>query len=121
MKTILMNLRDILHFNFWIVPALLLAAVWLLSAVTLTVDFTFKLKMLELFGYQRGPDGARMLLSVVAGSVIGVAGVSFSITVAALSLASSQFGSRLLHTFTGDVGNQLVPRVPALATGGGVA
>lgn len=37
-----------------------------------------------------------------------MAGVTFSITIAALSLASSQFGPRLLRNFVRDRGNQLV-------------
>jgi uncharacterized membrane protein len=40
--------------------------------------------------------------------MIGLAGVSFSITIVALSLASSQFGSRLLRNFTRDRRNHLV-------------
>lgn len=108
MKTKLLNLVEILRSSFWFVPALLLVVIWLLSLATLTLDTAFKGQALEVFGYTRGPDGARMLLSTVAGSAIGVAGVSFSITIAALSLASSQLGPRLLRTFMRDVGNQLV-------------
>jgi len=44
----------------------------------------------------------------VAGSIITVAGVVFSITIVALSLASSQFGPRLLRNFMCDTGNQVV-------------
>lgn len=58
--------------------------------------------------YQGDLDGARTLLSTVAGSMITVAGVSFSITMVALSLASSQFGPRLLMNFMRDTGNQFV-------------
>jgi uncharacterized membrane protein len=58
--------------------------------------------------YGGGPDGARTLLSTIAGSMITVAGVSFSMTIAALALASSQFGPRLLRNFIRDVGNQIV-------------
>jgi uncharacterized membrane protein len=54
------------------------------------------------------PEGARALLSTVAGSMITVAGVEFSITIMALSLASSQFGPRLLRNFMRDRGNQIV-------------
>ncbi len=39
---------------------------------------------------------------------MGVAGTTFSITVAALSLASGQMGPRLLRNFVRDAGNQLV-------------
>ncbi|WP_460115686.1 DUF2254 domain-containing protein [Sessilibacter sp. MAH3] len=58
--------------------------------------------------YQGDLEGARTLLSTVAGSMITVAGVSFSITMVALSLASSQFGPRLLMNFMRDTGNQIV-------------
>jgi len=58
--------------------------------------------------YQGDVEGARTLLSTVAGSMITVAGVSFSITMVALSLASSQFGPRLLMNFMRDTGNQIV-------------
>lgn len=58
--------------------------------------------------YAGGEAGARALLSAVASSSIGVAGTVFSITVAALSLASGQMGPRLLRNFTRDAGNQLV-------------
>lgn len=108
MKTKLFNLTDTLRSNFWFVPALLLTTAWILSLVTLRLDSAFKDQAVALFGYNRGPDGARLLLSTVAGSVIGVAGVSFSITITALSLASSQLGPRLLRTFMRDRGNQLV-------------
>ena len=56
----------------------------------------------------RSAAGARALLSTVGGSVITVAGVVFSITIAALTQASSQFGPRLLRNFMRDVGNQFV-------------
>lgn len=58
--------------------------------------------------YGGGPQGARSVLSTIAGSVVTVAGTTFSITIAALTLASSQFGPRLLRTFRRDVGNQIV-------------
>ena len=54
------------------------------------------------------PDGARSLLSTIAGSMISVAGVTFSITLATLSLASAQLGPRLLTNFMRDRGNQVV-------------
>lgn len=58
--------------------------------------------------YTGSPDGARSLLSTIAGSMISVAGVTFSITIVALSLASSQLGPRLLKNFMRDRGNQIV-------------
>ena len=57
--------------------------------------------------YNGGGTGARTLLGAVAGSMIGVAGTVFSITIAALSLAAGQMGPRLLRNFTRDRGNQV--------------
>jgi len=59
------------------------------------------------WGYSGGAEGARALLGAVASSTIGVAGTTFSITIAALSLASGQMGPRLLRNFTRDARNQV--------------
>ena len=61
------------------------------------------------FLYLFGPEGARSILSAVASSMITVAGLTFSITMLTLQLASSQFGPRMLRNFMRDRGNQLVP------------
>ncbi len=58
--------------------------------------------------YSGSPEGARELLSAIAGSMITVAGVTFSVTVVALALASQQYGPRLLRNFMRDLGNQIV-------------
>lgn len=53
------------------------------------------------------PDGARALLATVAGSMITVTGVTFSLTILAVSYATSHFGPRLLDNFMRDRGNQI--------------
>lgn len=58
--------------------------------------------------YTGGPDGARTVLSTVAGAMVNVTATAFSIAVVALQLASSQFGPRLMRQFMQDTGNQLV-------------
>lgn len=58
--------------------------------------------------YLSSPTGARSILSTIAGSMITVAGVIFSITLVALTLTSSQFGPRILSNFMGDRINQFV-------------
>lgn len=55
-----------------------------------------------------GPDGARAMLQAIAGSVITVAGVTFSITIVALQLTSTQFSPRVLRNFLRDRANQAV-------------
>jgi uncharacterized membrane protein len=47
------------------------------------------------------------MLSTIAASMITVAGVTFSITIVALTLASQQFGPRLLRNLLRDLGNQV--------------
>ncbi|HEX2910930.1 MAG TPA: DUF2254 domain-containing protein [Chloroflexia bacterium] len=108
MRTRILSIWDGLRGSYWFVPTLMSLLTVLFSFVTLQLDHTLKEQTAALFGYTRGVDGARSLLSTVAGSVMTVAGVVFSITVAALTLASSQFGPRLLGNFMRDTGNQAV-------------
>jgi len=58
--------------------------------------------------YAGGAEGARGVLSAIASSMITVAGVVFSVTIVALTLASQQYGPRLLRGFLRDRGNQFV-------------
>lgn len=96
--------------TFWLVPStmtlgatgLAFGIVWLDELVT--GEFIDGLSWV----YTGGPDGAREVLSTIAGSMITVAGVSFSITIVALTLASQQFGPRILRNFLRDLGNQVV-------------
>ena len=53
------------------------------------------------------PKGASDMLTVMAGSMIGVASTVFSITIAAVAYASGNYGPRLLTNFMEDRGNQL--------------
>ncbi len=54
-----------------------------------------------------GPDAARQVLIAIAAAVITVTGVVFSITILALTLASQQFGPRILRNFIRDRGTQI--------------
>ena len=99
--------------QFWLRPALIVLAcivlaqlgVWLETAHIAGYDPSSPDKN---WGYSGGAEGARALLSAVASSTIGVAGTTFSITIAALTLASGQMGPRLLRNFTRDARNQVV-------------
>lgn len=55
-----------------------------------------------VFVFGGGPAAARDLLAAIAGSLISVTGVTFSLTVVALQLGSSQYSPRLLQTFVSD-------------------
>lgn len=110
MRTRLSQQWDTLRGSFWFLPAVLTVAAVGLSFLTVAADRAVEARGEHLFGwtYRGGPDGARGVLGTIAGSMITVAGVVFSITVVALTLASQQFGPRLIRSFTRDRGNQLV-------------
>lgn len=60
----------------------------------------------RLFG--AGAEGARGMLSAIATSMVTVAGVVFSVTIVALSLAASQYSPRVLRNFMADRPTQVV-------------
>ncbi|WP_250655578.1 DUF2254 domain-containing protein [Alkalimarinus coralli] len=110
MKTRLLNFWESLRTSFWFVPALMVCCAVAASFFLIATDRSTELKPHRIFGffYEVGPEGARMVLSTIATSMITVAGVVFSITIVALTLASSQFGPRMLRNFMKDKGNQTV-------------
>lgn len=100
---------DALQSSYWFLPSLILIAAILLAFTMLYLDRTDKPGITNLWWlYTGGPDGARSVLSAIAGSMITVAGTAFSITIVALQLAASNFGPRLLRNFMQDIGNQIV-------------
>jgi uncharacterized membrane protein len=96
--------------SYWFIPMLLGLGAVGLSALTLSIDEAVRAGALVDFRFitLNGPDGARALLSTVAGSIITVAGVVFSLTMVVLTQASNQFGPRLLVNFMRDRPNQFV-------------
>ena len=96
--------------NFWFMPTCMVAGAIALSLATIHLDkATPSHNWIATLGwtFTRGPEGSRAVLSTVAGSMMTIASVTFSITVVALQLASSQFGPRLLRNFMRDRGNQV--------------
>jgi uncharacterized membrane protein len=100
------NLRT----SFWFVPSAMAAGAIALSHMLVQLDIWFDDRAGWNLGwlYASGAEGARALLSVIASSMITVAGLTFSITMLTLQLASSQFGPRVLRNFMRDRGNQIV-------------
>ena len=96
--------------SLWFIPSAMVGAAILLAVilveVSANVDREALARIPRLFG--AGAAGSRDMLSTIAGSVITVAGVTFSITIAALALASAQYTPRVLRTFMRDRANQVV-------------
>jgi uncharacterized membrane protein len=98
-----------LRSTYWFVPSLLTVAAIALASVLVEIDRRFPDAEGWLWwAYGGGPDGARALLSAVAGSTITVVSVTFSVTVVALTVSSQHFGPRLLNNFMRDTAAQLV-------------
>ena len=83
------------------VPGVMVVGFGVVGIVLVEVD-----RHLDLGGvsvvFQGDASAARTVLSVIAGSLITVAGLTFSTTMVVLQLASSQFSPRILRTFFGD-------------------
>lgn len=98
-----------LHSSLWFLPAVCVAIACGLAVLILNIDFHFESYLSEnLWLYAGTAEGARQTLSTLASALITVAGVVFSILIVALSLASQQFGPRLLRTFMNNTSNQVV-------------
>jgi uncharacterized membrane protein len=102
-------LWDHMRATYWAVPSAMAAVSVVASLVLIDVDRALTARVLSQLSwvYTGGPEGARAVLSTIASSMITVAGVTFSITIVALTLASQQFGPRLLNNFLRDLGNQV--------------
>jgi uncharacterized membrane protein len=100
---------EILRTNLWLVPVLEVIAAAALFAGTLAADRAayngdFALPSWVISG---SADGARQILTAIAAAIITVVGVVFSIILVTLTLASTQFGPRMLRTFIRDRGIQV--------------
>jgi uncharacterized membrane protein len=100
--------RESLRTNLWVVPTALSGLTVLLFAATLTVDRAAAAGSVALPSWvdSGSPDAARQILTAIAAAIITVVGVVFSITIVALTLASTQFGPRMLRNFVRSFGIQ---------------
>jgi uncharacterized membrane protein len=98
-----------LRTTFWLVPTVLITVATLLFVITFQIDLAAYHHRIRLpFWIRTGTaDAGRQVLIAIAAAVITVVGVVFSITILALTLASQQFGPRMMRNFVRDVGNQV--------------
>jgi uncharacterized membrane protein len=110
MKNRLRNVWDSLRASFWFIPTLMVLFSIFLSVVTVYLDDEQDLDFIKelQWAWTGGASGAREMLSTIAGSMMTVTGVTFSITIVSLTLAANQFGPRVLRSFIRDRGNQFV-------------
>ena len=106
----LRNAWEKINTGFWFLPSISVALSVGLSFILLSIDSIYVSRMgLSVAGLFGGTaDAARVLLSTIAGSLITVISIAFSITIVALQQASTQYSPRVLRSFTKDKGNQAV-------------
>ena len=100
MKKILYFWRE-LGATFWFLPVLIMGFSILLSIFLVYFDSSVTISREGWIRYflVESADSARSILSTISSAMMGVAGTVFSITLVVLTLASSQFGPRLIKNF----------------------
>ena len=101
--------RD-LNSSLWFVPTLMVLASLVLAYSLVRLDLRIGHKWVSdyplLFG--SGADGARGVLTAIAGSMMTVAALIFSLTLSTLAQVSSQYTPRVLRNFMRSRTNQVV-------------
>ena len=96
---------EALRAQLWPVPTIAVVLAVVLGAVLPGFDAAVDGRMdphVSVLLFSGGPEAAASVLQAIAGSLITVTSLTFSLTVVTLQLASSQFSPRLLRTFTSD-------------------
>src|SRR6266566_9088032 len=101
--------REVLRTSLWFVPAIEVVAAIVLFAGMLAADRAAYGGDFALPGWviSGSADAARQILTSIAVAIITVVGVVFSIILVTLTLASTQFGPRMLRNFVRDRGTQV--------------
>ncbi len=109
-RQLLASWWDTLRSSYWFVPGLMVLSAAVLATWLVRVEHEglFDPSKLPVWIRLTEPDPARAVLTTIAGSTISIVTLTFSITIVALTLASSQYGPRLLYNFMRDRQNQVV-------------
>jgi len=101
---------DLVRSSFWFIPVVMSCGAVLLAYGTVAMNkpVTDWFRIVWGWTFTGGAEGASSVLGTIAGSMITIAGVVFSMTLVALSLVSSQLGPRVLRNFMRDTTTQVV-------------
>jgi uncharacterized membrane protein len=96
--------------SLWLVPGVMVIAAVALSTGLLALDERLAREgaASQWWLFEGNAEGARTLLSVIAGSLITVVSVAYSVTMIAIQQAATQYSPRVLRNYTKDRGNQVV-------------
>jgi uncharacterized membrane protein len=104
MKLRLIKIRNALADSFWFVPLVMALLAGGAAMGSVALDHKIGSGWVHSIGWiwSGGADGARGVLSVIAGSLMTVVSIVFSLTISVLAQTSSHFGPRVLRNFTSD-------------------
>lgn len=110
MKNRFITIYAVLSDSFWFVPATMALVSAGAALGTITLDHRLGDNWLSGVSWiwSGSAEGARSVLSVIAGSLMTVVSIVYSLTITTLAQTSLHFGSRVLRNFTSDRGNQIV-------------
>lgn len=100
------HFKEVIASSYWFIPSILTIGAIILALVLVYLDY--KLDPGDsTWPTNISAESARAILTTIATSIMAVTGVVFSITVVVLTLASSQFGPRLVRSFMHDHATQV--------------
>lgn len=103
------NLLDYLKVSIWVLPLAMSCAALVLAVVMLEVDVRYGHVPWGWAAVLRiDAAGARQVVAVITGAMMTITGVVFSVTIVALTLASNQFGPKVLRNYLRDTGSKFV-------------
>src|SRR5258708_2122964 len=123
--------REQLRTNLWLVPVVQTLGILVLFGITYALDRSAYDGWIRFPSWvlQGSADSARVVLATVAAAIITLVGIVFSITIVALTLASTPFVPPMLRNFLRDPGTQVAwgtvgssfccGRVALVSVGGG--
>tara|TARA_Y100000052_G_scaffold27568_1_gene36537 strand:- start:10636 stop:12018 length:1383 start_codon:yes stop_codon:yes gene_type:complete len=108
-KSNFISFLDDVRTSYWFIPGIMVLAAMLLSFGAVQLDAYVSESAPDWLNwlFDNQPEGAREVLATIAGSMITVAGVVFSITLVAVSNAAYRLSPRLLSNFMRDRANQI--------------
>lgn len=99
-----------LRSSLWFIPGLMIIGSIVLAIVLIEIEPIVNDELLtkypRIFGL--GADGSRGMLTAIAGSMLTVAALAFSLTLSIIAQASGQYTPRILRNFMRDRVNQFI-------------
>lgn len=109
MKTRLINIWDHMVGSYWFIPSAIIFLSLLAAFLFPWLDQRYADQLDVASPWMTmSPDSARTILSTIAGVMTTVISLVFSLTILTLSIATSQFGPRLLRSFLNNRSTQVV-------------